>query len=246
MKSLKEAAQKIAGGVQPISMLSLAQILNLSSPISLKTICNDADFYGKYVFKLDNFTITNTRSRSSDTDYVSFTLKVGDNQPQTQIKSMGDVKNDTYNVGRTFNVGLEFGPITITDPNTTVKFNYQIINAGHTTNNEVTKVLETAACGMINATGDIIAASFAGGIWGIIIGGTVALATLGLGELVSFLTADCDGLVAVDQVAVTGATLKNWLSSSSSHSETRYYPGTNSPAGCGPHNSQYYVTWTVS
>jgi hypothetical protein len=32
MKSLRDAAQKIADGVQPISMLSLAHMLNLSIP----------------------------------------------------------------------------------------------------------------------------------------------------------------------------------------------------------------------
>jgi hypothetical protein len=43
MKSLREAAHKIAGDVQTISMLNLAQILHLSYPISLKAICNAAD-----------------------------------------------------------------------------------------------------------------------------------------------------------------------------------------------------------
>jgi hypothetical protein len=40
MKSLKEAGQIIAQGVQPVSMLNLGRILNLSRPISLKAICN--------------------------------------------------------------------------------------------------------------------------------------------------------------------------------------------------------------
>jgi hypothetical protein len=240
MNTLRQVIQKIGSSVQPISMLSLAQKLNLSRPISLKAMCNEADFYGNYTFRLDNFQITNTVSQSKDTDYVSFTLKVGDNQPQTRTKSMGDLGNGIYAVG------LEFGPITISDPNTLVIFNYQILNKGYAKNNtekEIFDALQSAGNALLKAGGTLLANSFGGGIWGFLIAGGVGFASLGLGELVSILTANCDGPVAVDQVAATGATLKNWLSRGS-HTETRFYSKTHTPDGC--HDSTYYVTWTVS
>jgi len=129
MNSLKEAAQKITGGVQPISMLNLAQILNLSRPISLKAICNAANFFGKYIFSLDYFIIDNQRSGkpfplgktgATDTDFVGFTLQFGNNQPETQTKAMGDLSKGTYPVN------LKFGPISINDPNTLVKYPLKI------------------------------------------------------------------------------------------------------------------------
>lgn len=191
-----------------------------------------------YIFRLNNFKITNIRAHHEDTAYVSFTLKVGDHQFQTLTKNMGGVNNGIHNIG------LEFGPIDISIPDTSVLFNYQIVNAGHSGESSIVKGLESGATGMLSAGGTVLAASLGGGIWGIVIGGALGITTLGIGELFKLLTANCDGLVAVDQVAVKEATLENWVSNSGSHSETRFYPGYDSPHGCGS-NSRYYVTWSV-
>jgi len=120
------------------------------------------------------------------------------------------------------------------------------VNCGHKDTSAVQSALEQAGTGLINAGGDILAASVEGGVWGIIIGGSVALASIGFGELLSLAFANCDGLVAADQFAVTGSTLKNWVSSSGVYSPGDiFYPGSDSADGCGD-NSKYYVHWTVT
>ena len=52
-----------------------------------------------FSFSFDRFTIANTRSRDTDTDYVSVSLAVGTQPVQTQGRAMGDLNNGTYNVG---------------------------------------------------------------------------------------------------------------------------------------------------
>jgi hypothetical protein len=44
---------------------------------------------------------------------------------------------------------------------------------------------------------------------------------------------DCDGVVAADAVSVSADTLETWTRNGAMHRETRRYPGSNSPVGCG-------------
>src|SRR5262249_15727251 len=63
---------------------------------------------------------------------------------------------------------------------------------------------------------------------------------LGLKDLIK---PNCDGPVAIANIEVTGATLKQWTASGQ-HIEDRFDPGYNSRDTCGS-NSKYTVTWAV-
>jgi hypothetical protein len=72
-----------------------------------------------------------------------------------------------------------------------------------------------------------------------------ATAAIAVGQwLLGIVFANCDGAVAVDQINVTGADLINWTTGTGMYSETGFYPGLDSPTGCGS-NSRYNVTWSV-
>src|SRR5271165_1109479 len=77
------------------------------------------------IFRLDSFEIENTRSRHTDTDVVSFSLKVGDKLYGTKTRSMGDLNNGKYPLF------MSFGPVECDNDNEPIHFNYTIINAGN-------------------------------------------------------------------------------------------------------------------
>jgi hypothetical protein len=65
-----------------------------------------------------------------------------------------------------------------------------------------------------------------------------------LGKLGAFLFQDCDGIVAVEQVTLTGRDLHLKTGSGELDAVITTHPGTDSPSGCGG-NSQYEVTWSM-
>jgi len=125
-------------------------------------------------------------------------------------------------------VNLSFGPLQI-DPTTQITFNYQILNAGHKNDVEVQDALFKAGEALSKA-------AFATGFWG-------AAASAAI-EILKVVFADCDGPVAIDQVTFTGGDLRSLTAREGIASETRFYPGTDSPQSCGS-NSQYKVTWQI-
>jgi hypothetical protein len=78
----------------------------------------------RYVFRFFAFGIFNTRSRHTDTDYVSCGLSVNGTKYPAIVKPMGDLNNGIYTVN------LDFPPIAV-DPSTKVVYNFAITNAGH-------------------------------------------------------------------------------------------------------------------
>jgi hypothetical protein len=184
----------------------------------------DALSKGKnYVFTLESFQITDTRSRHKDTDHVSFAIKVGDKVYPAKTKDMGDLNNGTYKVN------LSFGPIEVPTPETKVVLTYLILNSGHD-KDKVSAWLQKGSDGLLAK-----AESSAGGDWG-----TVIKFVGGLG--LNMVFANCDGWVAGDHITLTGKSLAAFTAP---HRETRKYPGTDSPRGCG-HNSNYQVTWSIT
>lgn len=152
---------------------------------------------------------------------------------------MGNLNNGT------FIVGMEFGPVIVCDPNTLVVFNYQIANSGHQSPSETERTLGKITDELLkpeNVQKAIESGETAGGFWGVIVaGGIIAIA-----EIIHLcLGTDCDGIVAIDQIAVTDATLKDWVSSSGSCTspERHYHVKTPDLSPC--HNSDYFVTWSV-
>ena len=192
-------------------------------------------------FSLDNFRITDTRSRHEDTDYVSFTLLVrdahGNGTPQTLKKSMGNLNNGT------FNVGLSFQNVVVPNGGS-VAFNYLIVNSGHQSESDVYKVLETTGSALANkalvAGGTALGTAILPGLGTILgaIGGWLA------GEISAILNANCDGPVAAEQVTLAYADLMSKIANGPDTVTTKH-PGTDSATGCGG-NSMYYVTWHIA
>jgi hypothetical protein len=141
------------------------------------------------------------------------------------IRHTGDVNNGDHLVG------LHFGPFRIDNPATPIVFNYQILNSGYGN-------VEKLKAALTKGAEKLAASSVASGNWKVAAG--IVLAQWGL----DIALANCDGPVAVDQIAVTGADLINWTAGSGMYSETRLYPGLDSAWGCGS-NSRYTVTWSV-
>ena len=236
MKSLREVSQNMRSGI-PISMRNLWKMIiwiDTPSEVSLRKLIEHGSA-PKYFFRLDEFRIERTRSLQEDTDHVNFALMIGGNMLDPLYKFMGDVNDGTHYVG------LSYGPIPIENPNTVVKFNYQIMNHGHGSVDEAFKsTLDKSATvlgGMMTGVGLVCPpAATAAAIFG--------AAWKGVVEIFKVFLTDCDGPVAIDQIETTERDLRNATSETGEFRDTRYYPGIDSPTGCGS-NSKYYVTWSV-
>jgi hypothetical protein len=205
-------------------------------------------------FRLDNFRIKETRSLHNDTDYIVFAVRVmkktGPVAFGPVVKAMGDVNNGTHPVG------LEFANVLV-DRDDRVTLSYQFINAGHDglPAGAVTSALERAGTKVMDADADNpdgaggdsgdggTTGSGGGSGWAEVVKAVASV-------LVSVLTANCDGLVAIDKVSFTGQQMREWLDQSSTHSATGFYRGNQiapaAPFGCNASESKYYVTWSVA
>jgi hypothetical protein len=208
-----------------------------------------------FSFTVDNFVITETRSRHEDTDFVSCTLQM-ENADGTKAasrnisKSMGNLNNGTYVVDLTFaNV--------LVSPGQTVLWNYSIANAGSAPTSKVVSGLESVGNAIIGAVvkGAIpaggaakaaTAAAAATGVSLLSLGGTVAVAVAAVfaTSLEGLLTADCDGPVAAEALSVTYDQLIAMTTVEPFYRCTTQHPGKKSPAGCGE-NSDYWVNWHI-
>jgi hypothetical protein len=178
-----------------------------------------------YFFRLDKFHIDNTRAVDEDTDVVAIAVKVDGRTIGPEIRHMGDVDNGDHIVN------LEIGPILVENPNTELEFNFQIINSGNKNDGEIKNLVGKGA-------DTLFAKAFASGNpWAVAGAGAIKL-------LSALFTVDCDGPVALDAFAMTGANLDALASENNVHSTTKFYPGIDSDIGCGS-NSRYTVTWSV-
>ena len=73
------------------------------------------------------------------------------------------------------------------------------------------------------------------------------LNVLELAAIGSLISPDCDGVVAADVIGRTKSQLDSAIDAAggTKYVQSRRYPGTDSPAGCGS-NSDYTVTWSVT
>src|SRR5579884_1228684 len=138
-------------------------------------------------FQLNQFRITETRSLHNDTDYVTFSVRVGNKTYGPVQKRIGDVNNGTHNVGLTF----DHVPFERSDK---ITIAYQIVNAGHADPNTFMSSLGSATQGLVEGdTGDSTMIDDSGNLssndngidWGKVI--AQVLSVLG-----GFLSADCD------------------------------------------------------
>jgi hypothetical protein len=202
-------------------------------------------------FSLDSFSITDTRSRHNDTDFVTVNITVGTDAAITQNRAMGDVNNGTHPVG--LGVSAEIP----TDADVPVVFSYVILNNGHGDPSLLQKGAQTALSALGTA-GAKAATSAVGGAVGAAIGtalGTIAVPVIGsaigalsgwaVGEVGSILFADCDGPVAIGMHVYTSKQLIQNTAGGQKITGTVEHPGTDSATGCGG-NSKYSTTDTIS
>ncbi|MDY0963279.1 VCBS repeat-containing protein [Massilia sp. CFBP9026] len=208
-----------------------------------------------YDFSFDSFQITNTRSRHTDTDFVTFSVTVGSKVPLTAVKYMGDLNNGTYKPG------LVFRGVVVGDGETVV-VSYLIVNKGHTAEHRSkieqdlekaarelgSKAAQAASTAAVGAAGAAIGAALGTGIFPIVgtaIGALTGwLVSKGAAFGIDLIFANCDGPVAGAAHPFTSAQLRQSTDSDKPHSARDDTPGTDSPTGCGS-NSHYYVNWSV-
>ncbi len=201
-------------------------VLLVLGPLAMSANAGVPDYY---YFSLDSMKIENTRARHNDTDHATLSIKVGDKLYDPTTKHLGDLNNGDYPLQ------MRFGPIEISDPKTPIVMHLVVVNAGHKSNDDVEKAVKTGIDKLIDELAKNNGSDNGNG------NGWVMLAKTITSVLGGLLFADCDGVVVADQIVSTGGDLKKW---DVVHSETRDYPGTDSPTGCGS-NSKYKATWSI-
>jgi hypothetical protein len=186
----------------------------------------------QYYVSVYKFHIDNTRAWHNDTDYATLNVQVNQQPALTQTVFVGDVNNgDHYAIDKDdHQKRLFLGPVEV-GPDDTLTFNYVILNKGHGDRSQI-------EAGLGQAAGAALGAVFGGSFWSLV--GT------GIGALINIIDADCDGIVAADQIAFQGTNLEQLPFSGPNivYRETRHYPGTHSHTGCGS-NSDYKVEWFI-
>jgi hypothetical protein len=203
-----------------------------------------------YRFTLERFHIDTTRSRGDDTDTVVFAVRVAASAPAPQTVHTGDVD------GGDVALNLVSAPLFVAGGDQQAVLSYAIYNGdtGHLgislddyanrVIDEYTKQIReggpshdpTASIPDDPSLPDN--ATFDDTSW---------INVLELAALGSFLFPDCDGMVAADVIARSREQLDTAIDAAggTTYRQTRRYPGSDSPAGCGS-NSDYTVTWSVT
>lgn len=184
-----------------------------------------------YIFSLDSFSITNTRSAHKDTDYVAFTAMITGQAPVTQTRSIGSVNNGSHAVG------LAFSGIAL-NPGQNLVLNYFIVNAGKADRVTVELALER------------VGRAFASGGPGIpqapnnvsAMGSQPVVDWFNEQLQALYALGSCDGLVAVEQDVLTYFELLPGTTNTP-YVHTSNHSGTEPPSGCNKHVSGYSVTW---
>jgi hypothetical protein len=141
-----------------------------------------------FIIRLNNFQIFDTTSPHTDTDYIYFTVKVGDQIFGPMHKGLGSLNNDVYNIDWEV-------PITLTDDTTPVIISYQIVNNGE--GDEHQQVQNDAA--IISAIGNVLGAIGAGaGAGGILTGPILPLVGTVIGVLGAVVGAIGNAIQALD------------------------------------------------
>jgi hypothetical protein len=198
-----------------------------------------------YEFAVTNFRINHTRAIHEDSLYLTHTVYADGDviAANPSPVSLGDFNNGDYNPQDFTSPGPGLSGIVINDRQATVSFVFQLLNAGN--------VEPDALDGRTASSADQLA-GIAAGLQG------AAAVTLGTGAIPvsvalevfanvwTWLTTDCDGPVAADQLSGPRYLIDAWADDdpTGSITMTRKYPGSQSPDGCGD-NSDYDVTWFV-
>jgi len=208
----------------------------------------------RYKFSVDHVHVTTTRALDSDTDTAQATLGIGNWAIQSKKQEIGDIGGLSSPDSSQLNL-LDFEPITV-ELCEAVLFNYLILNSGNADQKTIDAALISAGTSLTGSSVASVSKNLAAGV-GAIVGielvGNIVAPVIGslLGSLVGYLIgklgnivfANCDGLVAAEQIALTGRDL-HLKTANGPLTATTTHPGTDSPTGCGS-NSQYEVTWSI-
>ena len=204
----------------------------------------------RYKFDIIDYLARTIRSHVNDTDTVASILQAGNWPAKTAWVALGDV-GKTSKTGGPINIVFDRVPVELCEE---VIFNYQILN---TESPNAATALLTAGTQLAAQTVGFIEQAFNAGIIAIVtiaIGPVAKVPVLGsiLGVLESWLLqqlntivfANCDGLVAVEQVVIQGRDMRQ-KTIAGQWETTTVHKGTDSNAGCGA-NSDYEVSWSIS
>lgn len=225
-----------------IAALSIASGLALAP--SWRTVAASAP--ASYNIRLSGVNVLNTRSRGKDTVYAQFTvLKNG--APIKTVQWDGTCSDGSCTPDRNFSEGLhvfglnvaaETGSIADTDR---ITWRFQIVNAGHAPSdqyyNKAASAVSEASCHSDSNNHNDNS-------------GWLCAATSLARALVPWLTADCDGPLAADEITKTGAEL---FQMTQGHQDrglpsgvwSKVYKGVDSPAGCGSNSVYSADVWIV-
>ena len=177
-----------------------------------------------FLVRLDSITADDTRSPRTDTVYVGVSGRVGTGgQPLTATRFLGDLGPHTSR-----GIGITVGPFDVSG-NQMLSFSYLVENKGGGGVSQTLIDMGKGASALI----------FSPGVAGGVLAGERIIKSYAGG----LLPGGCNGIVASDEIVFSKAQLQQ-MTASGPHTETRNYPGTDSPIGCGS-NSNYHVTWTV-
>jgi hypothetical protein len=198
-----------------------------------------------YTFTVDEFSVFNTRSKINDTLWLGYSAFVDDDLVAQHSFHVGDFDNGTYDTAShdpSSPPGLV--RVVMNNPTSKVTFIFQLLNS----NNVPPDIMS----GQLTATANQLAGQSpglagAGSLAGDVLGGGniwVALAKEAFAIFYSWLTADCDGPVAVDRISGPRYVIDAWTDTPTrSVNLTRGYPSSPPPFGCN--TSSYGVTWSL-
>jgi hypothetical protein len=206
-----------------------------------------------YTFVVEDFIIHDTRALHNDTLTLYYSALADGDLIANHLISMGDFDNGEYStvdyVPSDQSPGLA---VVINDPKAKVAFSFQLVNAGNPPGGSLAARLASTAQQLFgSATGlkgagatEVLAA----------LDGSASLIGLAEGAVLmqafatlwSWLSADCDGPVAVDQISGPRYVLDAWTDNTakSIRAKGRVYPGLDSAHGCGG-NSNYELNWSL-
>lgn len=207
-----------------------------------------------YRFAVENVRVSTPRSLYKDTDTAQCSVTPGNWPTQTVTQALPDLGVPTPEEAQT-NL-LYFQPVAV-ELCEEVIFNYQVVNKGNPDPNVVDAALNKAGKSLAQQAIKSIAKELGQGITvitSIQIGSLSSVPVIGsilglveqwlISQLEGIIFANCDGIVAVEQLVISGRDL-HLRTAHGPYRVTTTHPGTNSATGCGE-NSKYEVTWSIS
>jgi hypothetical protein len=207
-----------------------------------------------YTFVVENFYITKSRAFHNDTLYLYYSAYVAQDLVASHLIYLGD-DFDSGEFSTVEYVPSDQSPglvVVINDPSADVAFNFQLVNAGNPPGGSIpARLASTAQSIFSSATG--IEGVGATQVFAALDGSASLLGLIESAGLMqafstaySWLTADCDGPVAVDQISGPRFALDAWTDNPAKavRVSKREYPGMDTQDGCGG-NSDYKLDWSL-